>query len=83
MPASTESSLVLASRIFAFSASWVDTSFAFIIEYSAVRRVRERRADVTGGVKRLGPRPNIEATAIDWLLVIAKSIEVLNLLPRR
>jgi hypothetical protein len=45
--------LVLASRIFAFSASWVDTSFAFIIEYSAVRRVRERRADVTGGVKRL------------------------------
>jgi hypothetical protein len=79
--------LVLASRIFAFSASWVDTSFAFIIEYSAVRYARSRaprrrhwRGQAAGNPSA---RLNIEATAIDWLLVIAKSIEVLNLLPGR
>jgi hypothetical protein len=75
-----ESSLVLASRTFAFSASWADLSLAFIIEYSAVRAfARAAQASLVESAQATetnpNPRPNTTLTAIDWLLVVAKLIE--------
>src|SRR6516225_10124374 len=80
MPASMESSLVLASRTFAFSASWADLSLAFIIEYSAVRALaRAAQASLAESAQATetnpNPRPNTTLTAIDRLLAMAKLIE--------
>src|SRR6516162_11634979 len=80
MPASTESSLLLASRTFAFSASWADLSLAFIIEYSAVRALaRAAQASLAESAQATetnpNPRPNTRLTAIDRLLAMAKPIE--------
>src|ERR1035437_1345417 len=75
MPASTESSLVLAACTFALSASCADLSLAFIIEYSALRAsTRAAQASLAGLAQAAGtnasPRPNTVVTAIDWMLVI-------------
>src|SRR6516165_2461587 len=76
MLTSTDSSLVLASCTFAFSASWRDLFFAFIIEYSAVRAfARAPQASLAESAQATeinpSPMPNTALTAIDWLLVMA------------
>src|SRR5215471_4548478 len=78
MLASTDSSLVLASCTFAFSAARADLSLAFIIEYSAVRAFASAaQASLAESAQATetnpNPRPNTTLTAIDWLLVMAKS----------
>src|SRR5215472_6659574 len=80
MPASAESSLVLASCTFPLSASWADLSLAFIIEYSVVRALASAaQASLAESAQATeansNPRPNTALTAIDRLLIMAKLIE--------
>src|SRR5215469_6890814 len=80
MPASTESSLPLASCTFAFSVSWADLSLAFIIEYSAVRAFASAAqaslaVSAQAAETNPNPRPNTALAAIDRLLIMAKLIE--------
>src|SRR6516225_7921217 len=87
LPASTESSMVLASCTFAFSASWADLSLAFIIEYSAVRAFASApQASLAVSAQATevnpNPKPNTALTAIDRLLIMAKLIEFLYLTDR-
>src|ERR1035437_5663153 len=90
MPASTESSFVLAACTFALSASCADLSLAFTIEYSAPRvSTRAAQASLAGSAQaaetHARPQPDTVATATDWLIVIDNpSIErsvILWLLP--
>src|SRR5215471_1546692 len=76
MPASTESSLVLAACTFALSASCADLSLAFIIDHRALRAFtraaqasRALSAHAPGA--NASPRPSTAAvvTAVDWLVM--------------